>query len=280
MLLTFKHVLAFVFLVLIGQVTKCESARILILGLVGSKSHKMSLMPIAKALASRGHEITFVTSYPADDKQIVSNIKDIHILNPAASDGEFNWFQIASVNPFILYPFFFKMVAEKIESGYNLMMNNVEFQAVLKSRDVDLAILDDSFNEFFLPIIDDLGVPFVYYSPSTGYPWVFSSMGMPLELSSIPIRFSGYNNEMTFKERLINTIAAFGIVALRNWIVLPAMETYTRKDFPNARPISEIAKDASLYLISSTGWPRAFPPTIIPLGALHVRPAQPIPMVK
>ena len=257
----------------------CHASNILVLSPVASKSHKISVMPIVRALA-RNHHVTIVTSH--SQEEVLENVHDIVVPNPYMNDGNFDWFAMNSFNPFVLQFHIFNNFATISKFNYEALMNNSEFLYVLKSREIDLVILDDSFNDFCLKIIEDLQVPFVYFSSSTGYPWIFNSMGVSQELSSVPSRFTGYDSTMDFKQRLFNTLAGLGAQILRRFIVIPAIDAYTKKDFPLARSISDIEKEASLYFLSSlwaTTWPRSVPPTVIQLGPLHIRPAQPLPQV-
>jgi len=61
------------------------------------------------------------------------------------------------------------------------------------------------------------------------------------------------------------------------------LDDLARKDFHTARSISEIEGDAALCLANidlATGRVRTLPRTIIPVGALHVRPSTFLPKVK
>ena len=150
------------------------------------------------------------------------------------------------------------------------------------AHQVDLVIIDDSFNEYCLPIVEKLGVPFIFYSASTGYPSTWASMGASQELATIPNRFSGFDNEMDFYQRLQNAVTVSVVQLIRNWYTIPAMDRHISADFPNTRSILDIERDASLFFISSksaTSWTRPLPPTVIPLGPLHVRAAVALPSV-
>ena len=177
----------------------CHASNILVLSPVASKSHKISVMPIVRALA-RNHHVTIVTSH--SQEEVLENVQDIVVPNPYMNDGNFDWFAMNSFNPFVLQFHIFNNFATISKFNYEALMNNSEFLYVLKSREIDLVILDDSFNDFCLKIIEDLQVPFVYFSSSTGYPWIFNSMGVSQELSSVPSRFTGYDSTMDFKQRL------------------------------------------------------------------------------
>ena len=153
---------------------------------------------------------------------------------------------------------------------------------VWNNLQVDVVIVDDSFNEYCLPVIESLSVPFIFYSASTGYPSTWASMGASQELATVPNRFSGFDNQMDFWERLTNTATVTLIQLVRNWYTIPAIDRHVRKDLPNSRSILDIEKDASLFFISSksaTSWTRPLPPKVVPLGPLHVRPALPLPSV-
>lgn len=258
----------------------CYGARILVLSPISFKSHKISMMPVVRALAQRGHSVTILTSHSSD--KVLNNVRDIAVFNPFINSGKFNWFSHNSDNQVFAQFKIFYNYASMSQVNYESMMNNTEFRSLIDSRQVDLVILDDSFNDFCLKIIDDLKVPFVYFSCSTGYPWVFSAMGASQELATVPSRFTGFDNSMSFKERLINTLAGGGSQILRKLIALPAIDAYTARDYPLARSISEIEKDASLYFISShwvATWPRPVPQTIITLGPLHIQTPKSLPHV-
>merc|ERR1712071_662595 len=83
-----------------------------------------------------------------------------------------------------------------------------------------------------------------------------------------------------FYQRLQNAVTVSVVQLIRNWYTIPAMDRHISADFPNTRSILDIERDASLFFISSksaTSWTRPLPPTVIPLGPLHVRAAVALP---
>ena len=258
------------------------SARVLVLSPVASKSHKISVMPIVRALAKRNHLVTILTSHSPEKDETIENVHEIVVHNPYMNDGQFDWFALNSINSLVLQYSILSNFAAISKFNYEAMMNNPKFKTLLEGREVDLVILDDSFNDFCLKIIEDLKVPFVYFSSSTGYPWVFNAMGASQDLATVPSRFTVYDNTMNFKERVFNTLTGIGALVLRTLIVIPAIDEYTKKDFPLSRSISEIEKEASLYFLSCqwvTTWPRPLPPSVILLGPLHIHSPRPLPQV-
>lgn len=60
------------------------------------------------------------------------------------------------------------------------------------------------------------------------------------------------------------------------------LDQVIRKDFPDARSIEQIERDAKLCLTNIhpvTAWVRSLPPNVIAVGAMHVRPPKPLPDV-
>ena len=55
-------------------------------------------------------------------------------------------------------------------------MANEEFRQLITDTTVDLVIVDAIFNDFTLPIIDHLKVPFIFYSPGSGPLWTLAAM--------------------------------------------------------------------------------------------------------
>jgi glucuronosyltransferase len=69
---------------------------------------------------------------------------------------------------------------------------------------------------------------------------------------------------------------------IRTHYVLKDMDALLQSHIPGVRSIAEVEGEASICIINShpmTSWPRSLPPTIVPIGALHTRPAKSLPKV-
>ena len=132
-------------------------------------------------------------------------------------------------------------------------------------------------------MVDYFKVPFIYYSPSAiRVPWALKAMSMSQEYAYVPTGMNDFDSRMTFKERLINMLACEIFFPLRKYFLLEMLDNLVAKDFPGLRPIAEIERDAELLIINShptTAWARPLSPNVIPIGAMHVRPAEPLPKV-
>ena len=111
---------------------------------------------------------------------------------------------------------------------------------------------------------------------------ILQPSGVSMDYASIPTALTEFDDQMSFTQRLINTIQGELVTQFTNWFVMQPLEERLRLDIPDARPLAEIRAEASLLLINShpaTDWPRQLPPSVIPIGALHTRTAKKLPEV-
>lgn len=266
-------------LLLVQWLAVSQCAQILMLSPMGTRSHMYSFMPIMEALAERGHNITTVT--PHEPKTKSPNIKKITI-SEIAQHLEADWqkFERDSI-PIGVKNFITELVTLQ-SIGYEIMMKNSQIQEIMRNKNVDLVIVDAIMNEFTFPFIDYLGVPFIFHSAATGTPWSLAAFDIPNDYARIPSVVSDFKSEMTFFERLANMLSVEILLFFRKMYVLPILDNLARNDFPNSRPIKQIERSAQLCLAShhpTTAWPRILPQIFVPIGALHVRPPQPLPDV-
>jgi glucuronosyltransferase len=108
-------------------------------------------------------------------------------------------------------------------------------------------------------------------------------MGTSQEYSSAPSPALEFTSQMSFFQRALNAIGTEIFLLLRKMFIVQMMDDLARKEYPNARSISEIERDAALCLANidfATARVRTLPRTIIPVGAMHVRPSKPLPKVR
>lgn len=257
-----------------------QTERILVLAPVCSKSHKISFMPIVEALAEKGHQVTVVTPFSPENQK--PNVKEIVLKKNALMEIDTDWFEIQKQNILKVFTWTITVFRTTMKDGYDILMSNEEFQEVLRSRDVDLVIVDAILNDFVLPIIDHINVPFIFYCPASGVPWVMDMLNVPQEYASVPVGMGDYGSQMTFMQRMENFLSTELFFLVRKAFWLNMLKDVTNKDFPNSRSISEIERDSQLCIINShpaTAWARPLPQNVIPIPALHTRPPKPLPQV-
>ena len=266
-------------LLVLMAISAAQAERILFLGVVGSKSHKIGYMPIAEALAAKGHQVVVVNPFPGVGSS--NNVREI-IVRDIVSDLEIDWFEMQKDNAITVIKQQINMFSMVALNAYDSLIENAEFQKIFQERAIDLIVMDCIGNDFAMPLVDHLKVPFVYYSPTSAIPQTVEALGIPKDYASVPAGMLDITPNMTFLQRLGNMFTSEMFVILRKMILLPELDERARRDFPNARPIAEIERDASLCLMNHhpvTAYPRTLPPHVIPIGGLHVRPAKLLPEV-
>lgn len=258
---------------------KCGLAeRILVLAPLCSKSHKISFMPIVEALAEKGHHVTVVTPFSTDNR--VENVDEIVLENDIFKDLNIDWFKMQRESTIEAFIRTITMFQTTMKSGYELLMSNKEFRKILDSRDVDLVIVDAILNDFVLPVVEHLNVPYIFYCSASGVPWVMDAVNVPHQYASVPGGLGDNGSQMTFIERMGNLISIEMFLLVRKIFWLDILDDKIRKDFPNSRSVSEIERDSQLCIINShpaTAWARPLPQNMVPIPALHTRPAKPLP---
>jgi len=259
-----------------------KGERILVLSPLGTRSHIYGFMPIVEALAERGHQLTVVTAHKPVVTASQINIRAIvlsELVEQVEIDGWYDFKRHDSFTTFLGAMLHFRST-ESI--AYHVLMNNTEFKEIFASKNVDLVIVDAILQDFCLPLVDHLQVPYIYYSPSTGASFTLSAMGVAQEYANVPTMFGIYNDKMTFFQRMENMLASEIILQVRKIILLRMLDQVIRKDLPNARPIEHIERDAKLCLANihpATAWVRSLPPNVVALAPTHVRPPEKLPDV-
>ena len=241
-------------------------------------------MPIAEALAEKGHQVTVFSPFVLKSSYspaVAANLRDV-ALRDVTKEFKLDWFQMQKDGPLANVMLQVELFSIAGIMGYDALMENEVFRKMYRDREIDLVLLDCIGNEFAYQIFDGLNIPIVIYSPTSAIPFTVEAMGIPTEYASVPAGIIDVDSDMTFFQRLGNMLSSELSKALRKWYVLPKLERHMRKDFPEARPIAQIEREVSLCLMNhheTTAFPRPLPPNVQALGGLHVRPAKPLPQV-
>lgn len=246
--------------------TLCYSARILVLFPVGST---FPIASVIEVLAENGHQLTVVSAvkseYEAESVREIIIVKNEKLISQIHNLSKDNILKQAAISSLLAK-------IDLLKEGYDNLVNTPDFQQILNTRNVDLIIADADYSDFTYPIIDHLEVPFILHkvsNPELAVAAAYSSNGPTVGLQC-------------FKDRLFNIITAKIIEPICRKIVTYMIDKYIQKDFPQARPILIIEKDASLWFIHNdpiTSRPLSLPPTVVSLGASHARLAKTLPMV-
>lgn len=182
------------------SLSNCE--RILIVFPTLSISHVMPLQPLAKLLAAKGHDVTFVSAFPQSkpiknyrDIVIPYNEEDKAFVTEIAKDPkQASLFKVLSGLPRMVY-----------NTG-NITMQMPEMRRLMKEEKFDLLIAGYFMTEFVLGLGDHFKCPTILFSPAGAVSTLNGIVGNPLSPSSTP-HFAHQNLDLTtFVDRLKNFI--------------------------------------------------------------------------
>jgi len=190
---------------LLLNIVSSECSKILFMQPSFSKSHVMPLQTLAKELASRGHEVTFVSLFPFDKK--IENYRDIKL----EVEGEFKSLfddvlkgMTGGTKFFAMFPIMKKMVF-----GYsNQTINSPVIQNFMKEESFDLVVVGYFLSEFLLGFADHFKCPSIVFSSSSHFSSLFNIVGNPLSPEGT---FSAMSNskENNFVNRVKNYMIYF-----------------------------------------------------------------------
>ncbi|ETN60417.1 hypothetical protein AND_007961 [Anopheles darlingi] len=182
----------------------CSASDILMITMGGTKSHKIPFLELAKGLIPRGHNVTFLNGFPAD-----FTFNGLQEVTPSGLveyiRNYTNWDLLGArmrgdlpLSVWDVFRFPWQICDATLEDKETLD---------LLGRKFDLVILDGAFPECALGLVYRLGVPFMYINTVGFYTGTMSLAGNPTPYSTTPIFYRPLTDDMSFIERLSNTIA-------------------------------------------------------------------------
>ena len=264
------------FLALCAIVFPVSSENVLFLYPNASPSHKNIALPIMLALADRGHNVTVVSSFKTESHANIRDIipiKNFDYFDPQTTGLDIRRKGIWGIIFMDWGPCF---------SGCHQTYQDPQFQELVNQK-FDLVFMDSFGNECFLGFIHKLGAPFVYVAPMPVSSFVSHQVGNRLLPSVVPMFIDGFSREMTFVQRLYNTI----LTPLTSWGFRRHFSTmeaiykeYLGNDIPSP---DDILGNMSLILSNSHfsyNTPMPTLPDVVEIGGIHCRPGRPLPEVR
>ncbi len=255
-----------------------SAAKILSVAFLSAKSHKLTYEPLLHELANRGHEVTVLTPIPAKKK--MKNLREILTIDIDELFGVMpNMYEMKEAgddsNPF-------KML-QQIGTLCN-MTYDLPHVRELMNETFDLVLLSAIFNECATGFVHHFNTSLILVSPGTAPSWVTSILGHPSPPSFVGNVFLGYEDKMSFKQRLVNLVSVIGLSLIQNYSYKPGMEAIYRERLgdPNIPSSDEILRNASLILANnhlSLSRPKPTMSDVIEVGGMHCRAAESLPKV-
>nr|ATN96046.1 UDP-glucuronosyl transferase 343C3 [Myzus persicae] len=260
--------------------TASQSANILVFAPMPFKSHFRGFQPLFKELASRGHNLTVVSTFPLKTPQ--PNYTDIPISIDENILKGVDPMELASHGFLTVVPSLWKMstfLAKKI-------IPKPEMQNFILSQDYefDLVMVFSFCQEYSITLGHKYKVPVINLGVSTLWPSNSKWIGEPSTFSYILDQRTGATDQMSFIERFKNTVIGIYQLFLEDYYYLPlqkdTMEKYFKyKGHESRPPIEDMLRNVSVTLLNahySIGVTRPYLPGTIEIAGLHVNEPKPL----
>lgn len=229
-------------------------------------------MPVANALADRGHKITMLTNHPPHSKH--PNIKEIHHGMDDFNEDGMNMFATRK-DPSKMGSLFTIALPSMAKKLYKIP----EVKALYDNRkEFDLIAMNHMFNEIAYPFLVDM--PFIFIQTGGIDYRQSAAMGNVLNPAYAASMTSDVRPPLSIKQRFSNIMGMISwAVFWRHWAVVPSVEDQLRPQFPDMPPLLSLEKNASLSLMNNHfSIDQALPllPSQIEVGAMHCKPAKPL----
>ncbi|XP_017778437.1 PREDICTED: UDP-glucuronosyltransferase 2B13-like [Nicrophorus vespilloides] len=267
-------------LLLVYAFTATYCANILGVTTLISHSHHLWNEKLTEGLLKNGHNVTLLSHDMARIKHI--NYTVLHLEGGYKKIRELYNYEESLFRPETIdIPNFWKMLG--IVCAHDLSTEGLKtLMKYPEDYKFDLIIWDLIGGECLYPLIKRFGnPPVVGVSPFGLQPYISSMMGSHY-FNYIPFYGASYSDRtMSFWDRLRNTFSINYLNYLRIISHLPKMQMLANDHFGSSltEPPMEVERNFSLALVNSDAifnFPEAFPPNIISVAGLHIKPAKPI----
>lgn len=155
------------------------------------------------------------------------------------------------------------------------------------SNSFDLVLIESFCQEYTVAIGHKFNVPVINLVPAAIWGSISKWLHVPSTFSYIPDLCLKSASEMSFTERLKNTVTGILQLYVENYAYLPKMKEVMNKYFRyegwESRPTLErMLNNVSLTLVNShhaIGVPRPYLPGVIEVGGMHIKDSKSLPKV-
>ncbi|XP_059622469.1 UDP-glucosyltransferase 2-like [Phlebotomus argentipes] len=254
--------------------TQCSAAKILCVFPTPIRSHFIFASGLMKGLAEEGHQVTVLSSFPAE-KQL-QNYRHIQIATGAQADRKdlMEKFPLEGWSHFGTLRLTVNILRQTLQAA-NFTLHTAEFQRIARGESFDLIFVEMFFNTFLIGLGDHFKCPVITIFSAPATEFINDMSGNPSTVAFVPHFLLGKATEMTFFNRFRN----FAFVAVEKfiWAIINWREKiYYEHNFPSPKykTYEEMKKNVSLIFVNdhfSVSPSKAFVPNVIPVGGLHVK---------
>nr|XP_022913455.1 UDP-glucuronosyltransferase 1-9-like [Onthophagus taurus] len=259
-------------LITLLYVTSIQTANILALFPSSSRSHFIVFQPLLEKLAERGHQVDVLSHFPR--KQSLNGYTDLSV----RGDEKYYSFYIDFETVKSL-SFREILTVMNYNCGVNIcksIKNNTALQNLMSSKKhYDLIITEIFVSDCLIGFANIFNVPVIGMTSSVNLPWTSDLIGLPDNPSYIPNYFSPYTEDMTFYEKILNTIVLHLTKTWHKYYPNDETNKFIQEMFGRNTPhVDELRKNVSLVMVNShfsIQQSRPIPPNFIEIGGIHLK---------
>jgi len=248
---------------------------------MSSKSVKIGVMEVGYELAQRGHQVTVVS--PFKSKKEVSGVTEIVVESTFEEISE-KLTEDALLRDGIEMSLS-TVVDVSIENNEHAL-TTPEVKEILENKEIDVVVAVPVFgNEAGYLVAQKMNASLVLFiTAPVCMPWSNWAVGDIYNPSFIPVVPTGYTQEMTFLQRMINTLVTMIFqFAVRDLYALPKVHSMLARVFPDEDipHMNDLIKSTSLLINHGSpflgdGLRPVMPQTIF-AGLMSCNPPSPLP---
>ncbi|XP_065199762.1 UDP-glucosyltransferase 2-like [Planococcus citri] len=264
--------------IFLNTVLIVESAKILGIFVLQSKSHHSINQPIVKGLAARGHEVTIISHFKSNES--IPNYSEILLPNSLQ-----DFIDAISIEDSVNFSGLWNYIAavRGIESSSCDQVFGLDYVKKLinsNEKKIDLIIAEVYHLQCYHLLAYKLNAPLVLVSPPSILTGVDYFVGNPYNPSFTPVVVSMFTTEMSFMQRVEN---AFQYVALYWYQIYKFnenMDKYAREVFNMELPPSEELNRRTALAFYNNHFSfiaRPKSPNVIDIAGIHIKEPKKLP---
>ncbi|XP_055910229.1 UDP-glucosyltransferase 2-like [Eupeodes corollae] len=281
----FRLFVVFIFYILSFSIKITIGANILALMMVISPSHHIWNSALTHTLAEQGHNVTVLSvDLPKPSEKLPSNLHYIHLeegYSIYSGDIKIDLKDYFGISPLQQIPLFY----DTCDTLNQYIVKSKGLHTLLNYPDdfkFDLVLNDYTMGPLLLGFMHKFKYPpLIGMSAFLNPPITIDQMSHHYFPAYIPYHSTMYSPEMSFWQRLENTLIFIGDTAYRRLIFLPRADATIRPFFSKDMPyLGDISKHTAISLVNShpaINYVEPLPPNIIEVGGMQIKNSKPLP---
>ncbi len=258
-----------------------NSANILGVFCVNSRSHHSINQPLVRELAARGHNVTIISHFKSESRspnytEVLFDGDLMSFVDSIAVD------EADKLTGLVAYLKIGRMLEE---ASCELLLKSNIFRQILISRhrSFDLIITEMYHSQCLTLLGHFLEIPVVGIMPPSTAMGLDIMIGNPRSPATIPQAVNFYSTNMNFYQRMVNTVE-YAIVYLAHYTFLNAyMADISKRFFNMDLPSQDVLHKrlAAVFFNNHLSFlPRPAAPNAFDIAGIHIQESKPLPKVR